>query len=138
LPDPARGYAGGMWDPESGRETSSNDESVADRPNPTDERDEKADTAAEPARDFRGTGIMWGAVALVAVAVLFVVVALQNAHDVEFDFLWATVQTPLILIIAITIAVTLVVDEVVGFLWRRRRRTRLREREELRSLRKKR
>lgn len=87
-------------------------------------------------RDFRGTGIIWGAVALLVLAAGFVVVAVQNSHDVEFDFLWTTTTTPLILIIAITIAVTLVVDEVVGLLWRRRRRSRLREREELRRLRK--
>ena len=90
---------------------------------------------AEPVKEYRGAGIMWGAIALVVVAAAFVIVAVQNAHDVEFDFLWLTVTTPLILVIAITIAVTLVIDELVGFLWRRQRRTRLSEREELRRLR---
>jgi uncharacterized integral membrane protein len=125
-----------MWDPEQGREASSGEEVVGS--GRAENADEPADTGAEPTRDYRGTGIIWGAVALVAVAVLFVVVALQNSQEVEFDFLWATFQTPLILIIAITIAVTLVIDEVVGFMWRRRRRTRMREREELRQLRKRR
>jgi uncharacterized integral membrane protein len=78
---------------------------------------------------------MWGAIALVLVAAAFVIVAVQNAHDVEFDLLWLSLTTPLILVIAITIAVTLVIDELVGLLWRRQRRTRLREREELRRLR---
>jgi uncharacterized integral membrane protein len=90
---------------------------------------------AEPVTEYRGAGIMWGAIALVVVAAAFVIVAVQNAHDVEFDFLWLTLTTPLILVIAITIAVTLVIDELVGFLWRRQRRSRLREREELRRLR---
>jgi uncharacterized integral membrane protein len=90
---------------------------------------------AGPVKEYRGAGIMWGAIALVLVAAAFVIVAVQNAHDVEFEFLWMSVSTPLILIIAITIAVTLVIDEAVGLLWRRQRRNRLREREELRRLR---
>ena len=92
-------------------------------------------TTTTPQKEYRGAGIMWGAIALVVVAAVFVIVAVQNADDVEFDFLWLTVTTPLILIIAITIAVTLVIDELVGLLWRRQRRGRLRDREELRRLR---
>lgn len=86
-------------------------------------------------REYRGAGIMWGGIALVVLAAAFVVVAVQNAHDVEFRFLWLTASTPLVLVIAVTIALTLLVDEVVGFWWRRRRRAHLREREELRRLR---
>lgn len=96
---------------------------------------EGTETTSEPQTEYRGAGIMWGAIALVLVAAAFVIVAMQNAHDVEFDFLWWSVSTPLILIIAITIAVTLVIDELVGLLWRRQRRSRLRDREELRRLR---
>lgn len=122
-----------MWQPEKGE----------DQPDRTDDVGEASDagqTAPDDAeatgrREYRGTGIMWGAIALVLIAAAFVIVALQNSHTVEFEFLWLDVSTPLILIIAITIAATLVVDEVVGLLWRRRRRTRLREREELRELR---
>jgi uncharacterized integral membrane protein len=104
-------------------------------PPPASEPVSDAESDVEPVKEYRGAGIMWGAIALVVVAAAFVIVAVQNAHDVEFDFLWLTVTTPLILVIAITIAVTLVIDELVGFLWRRQRRTRLSEREELRRLR---
>ena len=47
--------------------------------------------------------------------------------------MWGAIA--LVVIAAITIAATLVVDEVVGLPWHRRRRTRLRERAELKELR---
>lgn len=90
---------------------------------------------AEPVVDYRGTGIMWTAVALVVAIAMFVIIALQNMRDVEFDFLWFDAAIPLSLILAITFATALVVGEVTGFVWRRRRRNRLRERDELRRLR---
>lgn len=102
---------------------------------PAVETPSESDAEPRVEREYRGAGIMWGGIALVLLAATFVVVAVQNAHDVEFRFLWLTVTTPLVLVIAVTIAVALVVDEVVGFWWRRRRRTQLREREELRRLR---
>lgn len=89
----------------------------------------------EPVREYRGTGIIWSAVALLAAIVAIVVVVIQNTHDVEFDFLWFDVSMPLSLILAITFGLALVLGEVTGFVWRRRRRTRLRERDELRRLR---
>lgn len=118
-----------MWQPDRGED---HDDGTGG-PDPGDSSPDAAATAGR--REYRGTGVMWGAIALVVVAAAFVIVAIQNANDVEFEFLWLEVSTPLILIVAITIATTLIVDEVVGLLWRRRRRTRLRERAELRELR---
>ena len=98
-------------------------------------RSESASVDA-PIREYRGTGIIWSAVALIVAVALFVVIALQNMQDVEFEVLWFDLSTPLSLIVAITFGLALVTGEVIGFVWRRRRRTRLREREELRRLRK--
>jgi uncharacterized integral membrane protein len=89
----------------------------------------------ETVRDYRGAGIMWTGVALVAAVAVFVIITLQNMQDVEFDFLWFDVVTPLSLILAITFALALILGEVIGFVWRHRRRNRLRERDELRRLR---
>jgi len=94
-----------------------------------------AEQSGEPVREYRGTGIMWSAVALLTAIAALLVVIIQNTHDVAFEFLWFDVQTPLSLVLAITFGVALVVGEVVGFVWRRRRRTRMRERDELRRLR---
>lgn len=89
----------------------------------------------ETVREYRGTGIIWSAVGLLLAITALVVVIIQNTHDVAFEFLWFDVETPLSLVLAITFGVALVMGEVIGFVWRRRRRTRLREREELRRLR---
>lgn len=77
---------------------------------------------------------MWGAIALVVVLAAFVSMVIQNGHSVDFDFLWLSVSTPLNLVIAVAVAAGLAVGEVVGFIWRRRRRSNLQQREELRQL----
>ncbi len=102
--------------------------------------EERSSTAAdtsetEPVRDYRGTGIVWGGILVLLLAVGLIIVAFQNSQDVEFDFLWIDTTAPLVLIIAITIAAAIVIDEIVGFVWRRRRRSRLRDRDELKRLR---
>lgn len=114
-------------------------ESEPVRPNTAAETDDRAvdeSTAEqETIRDYRGTGIVWGGVLVVLLAIGLIVVAFQNSQDVEFDFLWIDTTAPLVLIIAIAIAAAIVIDEIVGFVWRRRRRSRLRERDELKRLR---
>ena len=103
------------------------DATPADSPRPADR--------AEPVRDYRGTGIMWTALALIAALALLVIVAFQNTHDVMFEFLWWDTPLPLILILLITFGLAVLVAESVGFVWRHRRRRRLRERDELKRLR---
>jgi uncharacterized integral membrane protein len=107
-------------------------------PTPTSAPDQKGESSPERVREYRGAGIMWSAIALVVLLIAFVIVIIQNAHNVEFDFLWITVTTPLALIVAIAVASSLAVGEIIGFAWRRHRRSDLQRREELRSLRKKR
>jgi uncharacterized integral membrane protein len=89
----------------------------------------------ETVRDYRGTGIMWTALALIVALALLVAIAFQNTHDVVFDFLLWDTQLPLILILLITFGLAVVASETIGFIWRHRRRRRLRERDELKRLR---
>jgi uncharacterized integral membrane protein len=110
----------------------SNPDTPADVDDPTT-AERAAD--AEPIRDYRGTGIVWGGVLVVVLAVALLMVGFQNSHDVEFNFLWIDTSAPLVLILAFTVAAAVVIDEIVGVVWRRRRRTRLRERDELKRLR---
>jgi uncharacterized integral membrane protein len=104
---------------------------------PAVEHDTSRDQPAEGAkvREYRGTGIMWSAIGLAVVLAAFVIVVIQNAQNVELEFLWLTAETPLSLIVAVTVASSLLLGEAVGFVWRRRRRLRLQEREELHRLR---
>jgi hypothetical protein len=59
----------------------SNPDTPADVDDPTT-AERAAD--AEPIRDYRGTGIVWGGVLVVVLAVALLMVGFQNSHDVEF------------------------------------------------------
>lgn len=85
--------------------------------------------------EYRGTGVMWSAVALLVGIGLLVIIALQNTHDVPIDVLWFDFEAPLALLVIVVIAVTVLVTEAVGLIWRRRRRTRRSEHDELQRLR---
>lgn len=89
----------------------------------------------EPVRDSRGTGVMWAGGAVVVIVALAVIAAVQNTQEVEINFLWMDGTLPLVLLLLIAIGATVVVTEAVGLVWRRRRRNRLRDRDELKRLR---
>jgi uncharacterized integral membrane protein len=56
--------------------------------------------------------------------VLFAIFAVQNTEKVEVEFLAWTFQTSRITMLLVTAAIFIVLDEIVGYLWRRRRRQR--------------
>lgn len=93
------------------------------------------ETRTEAQKEYRGVGIMWSGVAIVALIAVVLIAAIQNTQNVEFDFLWFDASLPLILILGITFGIALVASETVGFVWRHRRRKRHQERDELRRLR---
>ncbi|HEX9681888.1 MAG TPA: LapA family protein [Acidimicrobiales bacterium] len=64
---------------------------------------------------------LWGALVLVLMVVLFV---LQNTESTTVDFLFWSVEASLALVIMVTGVAFALVDQVVSFAWRRRRRQR--------------
>jgi uncharacterized integral membrane protein len=70
----------------------------------------------------KGTGFSATLIIGVVVAVLVIILAAQNTGHVRFHFLWWHVRSPLIVIILATALAGIVVDEVGGLFWRRRRR----------------
>jgi uncharacterized integral membrane protein len=83
----------------------------------------------------QGSGIAWGAVVILIGLALLVVFAVQNTDPVPVHFLWLEGDYPLSLVILITVAVVVLFVELFGLLYRRRRRKRLAERQELKRLR---
>jgi uncharacterized integral membrane protein len=83
----------------------------------------------------RGTGTSAGLVVGVVVAILAIIVAVQNTDDVNVDFLAWEVDTLLVVVILASAVAGVVLDETPGFFWRRRRRRTLGDRAELRRLR---
>jgi uncharacterized integral membrane protein len=89
----------------------------------------------EGSPEFRGTGVSVALVVGVVIAVLAIVVAVQNTDDVNVDFLGWEIDAPLLAVILTAAVAGVLLDEILGFFWRRRRRRHFADRAELRRLR---
>ncbi|MDF1596145.1 MAG: lipopolysaccharide assembly protein LapA domain-containing protein [Acidimicrobiia bacterium] len=82
-----------------------------------------------------GTGIRWSLIAGLILIAAITILAAQNTQNVRLNYLGWTGRAPLVAIILATVFVAVLIDEAVGFFWRRRHRRLVAEREELRRLR---
>jgi uncharacterized integral membrane protein len=82
-----------------------------------------------------GVGIPWGVIVLFGAIALVVVFAVQNTDDVAIRFLWMEGDFPLSIAILATAVVSVLIGELIGVVYRRRRRKRSAEQEELRQFR---
>ena len=81
------------------------------------------------------TGIRWSLISGLILIAAITILAAQNTQNVVLKFLGWDGRAPLIAIILGTAIVAIIIDEAVGFIWRRRRKKALAEREELKKLR---
>jgi uncharacterized integral membrane protein len=96
---------------------------------------EKDAHRAEPERVFVGTGLFWGLIVGVMLALGVIILAAQNTDTVTIFFLAWDFSTPLIVLILGALLIGVVLDELLGVVYRKRRRRTLGEREELKRLR---
>lgn len=94
---------------------------------------EKRPTERE--RVFAGTGLFWGLIVVLLLGVAIVILAAQNPEPVSLRWLVFEMDVSLVAIILATAVVAVILDQLIGLAWRRRRRQALGEREELRRLR---
>jgi len=92
-------------------------------------------TRVEVHRVFVGTGLFWGLVIGGLLAVIVIILAAQNTQQVTVKFLPTEIGTPLIVVILASLLVGIILDEIVGWAYRARRRRTLTEKEELKRLR---
>ena len=92
--------------------------------------------AVDERRVFVGTGFFWGLVIGVILTAIVIVFAAQNTASIEVRFLGWRFTTPLIVLILGSLLIGVILDEIAGVVYRRRRRRILNEREELKRLRK--
>lgn len=106
---------------------------------PTEEDvSEPTEPAAPPSPTtpaYRGTGIRWSYLFGSILTVAVIILAAQNTESVDFEFLTWDITAPLAAVILATAFVAVVIDELIGVIWRFRRRRQLREKAELRELR---
>ena len=86
-------------------------------------------------RVFAGTGLFWGLIVVLLLGVAIVILAAQNPEPVELRWLGFEIDVSLVAIILATAVVAVILDQLIGLAWRRRRRQALGEHEELRRLR---
>ncbi|MDX1448990.1 MAG: LapA family protein [Acidimicrobiia bacterium] len=91
--------------------------------------------APEPSPLIDRSGVPWGLAIFLALVVLLALFVVQNVQDVTLRFLGWEGEYPLSVIIILVIAVSVLLDEILGGILRRRRRRRRAEKEELRRLR---
>jgi uncharacterized integral membrane protein len=119
----------------------SNGNETSDSPDGQDERDARdrrtTDTAEATPRGkvFIGTGFFWGLVVGLILATLVIILAAQNTASVTVRFFGWEISTPLIVLILGSLLIGVVLDEIAGVIYRRRKRRILNERAELERLR---
>jgi uncharacterized integral membrane protein len=94
-----------------------------------------APTRVEVHRVFVGTGLFWGLVIGALLTVIVIILAAQNTQQVTVKFLPSEIGTPLIVVLLVSLLVGVILDEIVGWAYRARRRRALTEKEELKRLR---
>ncbi|MEX0863828.1 MAG: LapA family protein [Acidimicrobiia bacterium] len=85
--------------------------------------------------EYRGTGFYVGLVAILFFALALLVLAVQNTQEVDVAFFGLEFTVPLFGVAIGATILAVVLDELIGLVWRRQRRTRLEERAELGRLR---
>jgi uncharacterized integral membrane protein len=80
---------------------------------------------------FAGTGLVWGLIVGVILAVAVVILAAQNTDTATISFLSWDFSTPLIVLILGSLLIGIVLDELFGLVYRKRRRRTLRDKDQL-------
>ncbi|MDH3306667.1 MAG: lipopolysaccharide assembly protein LapA domain-containing protein [Acidimicrobiia bacterium] len=88
----------------------------------------------DPAAAYKGAGFRWSFVFGILLSVLVIILVFQNFGTVLFKFLTWQIEAPLAVVILGSIVVAVIIDELVGFVWRARRRRLLRAKAELKEL----
>jgi uncharacterized integral membrane protein len=91
--------------------------------------------ATPPERRGRGPGFAAAFLALILISVALISLVWQNQEAVPLEWLWVSTEVPLFVIVLVTALIAILADELVGLVWRARRRRRLAEKEELKRLR---
>lgn len=80
-------------------------------------------------------GVRWSLIGSLVLLTALAILAAQNTQNVTVNFLGWNGRAPLIAVILGTAVVAILFDELLGFFWRRGRRRRVAERNELQRLR---
>lgn len=106
-----------------------------DEPGLAPRLEQEPEATEERAPSQVSTGIAWGVILLLVGVASVVIFSVQNTDPVPVRFLWMEGQFPFAIVILVTVGIIILLSELIGLSYRRRRRRRLAEREELRRYR---
>jgi uncharacterized integral membrane protein len=86
--------------------------------------------------EYKGSGFRWSYLFGIVLTLVVMILVFQNFQATDFSFLTWTISAPLAVIIIGTALIAVIVDEIVGVIWRARRRKLMRQKAELKKLRK--
>ncbi|MFZ0626685.1 MAG: LapA family protein [Acidimicrobiia bacterium] len=91
----------------------------------------------EPTRrvEYRGTGFYVGLAAILLFALILLLLSVQNTQEATISFLAWTFSIPLFAVAIGAALIAVILDELIGLIWRRTVRGRMAERAELEELR---
>jgi uncharacterized integral membrane protein len=134
-PPPLRaGRDGGKHDPDAAvfGEKATVPEPAAPTPHETAE---PLEAPAERRAEFVGTGMFWGLLVGIVLAIAVIGFSAQNTQSVTVKVIVWEWSSPLFVVILVSVIVGIVLAEAVGLVYRARRRRRLADRAELQRLR---
>jgi uncharacterized integral membrane protein len=85
-------------------------------------------------RVFVGTGLFWGLVVGILLAVAVLILAAQNTDSTAIAFLGWEFSTPLIVVVLGTLLTGVIFDELFGLVYRARRRRTMSDRDHLKRI----
>lgn len=93
-----------------------------------------ADDREQPGIKYRGTGFYASVFVVLVIAVALLAFAIQNTGSVTVEWLWFDVTAPLFAWVIVAALLAVIIDELVGLIWRARERSRLTRLEQHRRL----
>lgn len=85
--------------------------------------------------EYRGTGFYVGLAAILLFALILLLLSVQNTQEATISFLAWTFSIPLFAVAIGAALIAVILDELIGLIWRRTVRGRMAERAELEELR---
>ncbi len=94
----------------------------------------RAEVPPTAERVYKGSGFRWSFPFGILLSLIVIILVFQNFESTTFQFLTWSIEAPLAVIILGSVVIAVVIDEIVGVVWRARRRRLLQAKAELKEL----
>lgn len=96
--------------------------------------EEPAPAPVTPTTVYKGSGFRWSMLFGALLVAVIIIMVVQNTQTTKFDFLQWSIEAPLAALLLGTTLIAVIIDEIVGYVIRMRRRRIKRQLAELKEL----